>query len=118
MLGIGQIRDGSQVIFNFFARQTQDGDEGGWFALISTRPRGRPDTFVAAGIEHVVFAGAVVQLSGSGWWNGRPGYTFVAEAADLGHPGRGTDTFSVTVRDPDGLEVLRAGGALSAGSVK
>ena len=118
MLGIGQIRDGSHVIFNFFARQAQDGDEGGWFTLISTRPRGRPDTFVAAVIENVVFAGAAVQLSGSGWWNGRPGYTFVAEAADLGHPGHGTDTFSVIVRDPDGLEVLHAAGVLSAGNVK
>ena len=118
MLGIGQIRDGSHVMFNFFARQAQDGDEGGWFTLISTRPRGRPDTFVAAGIENVVFAGVAVQLSGAGWWNGRPGYTFVAEAADLGHPGHGTDTFRVIVRDPDGLEVLRAGGALSAGNVK
>jgi hypothetical protein len=118
ILGIGQIRDGSYVIFNFFARQTQDGDEGGWLTVISTRLRERPNTFVADDIENVVFAGAAVQLSGSGWWNGRPGYAFVAEAADLGHPGQGTDEFSVIVRDRDGREVLHAGGVLHAGNVK
>jgi predicted extracellular nuclease len=118
MLGIGQIRDGSHVNFNFFARQTTDGEEGGWLTLISTRPRGGPNTFVAGDFGSVVFTGTTVQFSGTGWWNGLPGYTLVVEAADLGHPGHGTDTFTVTVRDPSGLEVLHAGDVLHAGNVQ
>jgi len=51
-------------------------------------------------------------------WNGRPGFTFVAESADNRQPGVGLDTFRGTIRDPDGLEVLHTGGALSAGNVK
>jgi predicted extracellular nuclease len=118
MLGIGQIDDGLRVTFTFFAQQTPEGDEGGWLTLISSRPRGRPNTFVAGDLDSVVFAGTAVEFSGTGWWNGLPGHTFVVEAADHGHPGRGIDTFTVTVRDRDGLEVLHAGGVLSAGNVK
>jgi len=117
MLGIGQISDTSRVTFTFFAQQTSAG-EGGWLTLISTRPRARPNTFVAGDLDSVVFAGPTVQFSGTGWWNGLPGHTFVVEAADHGHPGHGIDTFTVTVRDPDGLDVLHAGGVLSAGNVK
>ena len=50
--------------------------------------------------------------------NGRPGYTFVAESADNGKPGRGLDTFSVTVRNPQGEVVLQVSGVLTAGNVE
>jgi len=118
MLGIGQINDSSRVVFMFFAHQTPTGDEGGWLTLISTGPRARPNTFVATGVESVVFAGTTVQFSGTGWWNGVSGHTFVAEAADNGHPGAGRDGFSVTVRDPAGVVVLHASAVLSGGNVR
>jgi len=117
ILGIGQIVDSSRVTFTFFAQQTAAGEERGWLTLIATRPRALPNTLVATSLDGVVFAGTAVQFSGTGWWNGRPGFTFVAESSDNGQPGVGLDTFSVTVRDPNGLEVLHAGGALSAGNV-
>jgi hypothetical protein len=41
----------------------------------------------------------------------------VAESADNGEPGVGRDTFSVTVRDPQGAIVLQTGGTLTAGNV-
>ncbi len=118
ILGIGQIVDSSRITFTFFAQQTAAGEERGWLTLTATRPRALPNTLVATSLESVVFTGNAVQFSGTGWWNGRPGFTFVAESADNGQPGVGLDTFSVTIRDPDGLEVLHAGGALSAGNVK
>jgi uncharacterized protein len=117
LLGIGQIDGSSRVTFTFFAQQTPAGDENGWLTLIATRPRALPNTFVATSLESVVLAGRAVQFSGTGWWNGRSGFTFVAESADNGEPGRGRDTFSVTVRNPQGDVVLQAAGVLTAGSV-
>ena len=118
MIGIGQISDTSRVTFTFFAQQTSSGDEHGWLTLVATRPRTLPSTLVVASLESVVFSGAAVQFSGTGWWNGRPGYTFVAESADNGEPGRGLDTFAVTVRSPEGAIVLQVNGVLNAGNVE
>jgi uncharacterized protein len=117
ILGIGQISDSSRVTFAFFAQQTSAGEEGGWLTLIATRPRALPNTLVATSLESVVFAGSAVQFSGAGWWNGSPGFTFVAESQDNGEPGAGLDTFSVTVRNPQGDVVLQATGVLSTGNV-
>jgi hypothetical protein len=118
IIGIGQINDTSRVTFTFFAQQTSSGDERGWLTLIATRPRTLPSTLVVASLENVVFGGVAVQFSGTGWWNGRPGYTFVAESADNGEPGRGRDTFAVTVRSPGGAIVLQVSGVLTAGNVE
>jgi predicted extracellular nuclease len=117
ILGIGQISDSSRVTFTFFAQQTAAGEERGWLTLIAPRPRTLPNTLVATSLERVVFAGSAVQFSGTGWWNGRPGFTFVAESQDNGEPGAGLDTFSVTVRNPQGAVVFQAIGVLSAGNV-
>jgi hypothetical protein len=73
---------------------------------------------VVAGLDDVVFLGDSVQFGGSGWWNGRAGYTFVAQAADNGEPGAGRDSFTVTVRNPQGAIVLQVGGVLSAGNLQ
>jgi hypothetical protein len=118
IIGIGQITSASRVMFTFFAQQTSSGEERGWLTLLVTRPRTLPNTLVVAGLESVVFAGASVQFSGTGWCNGRPGYTFVAESSDNGEPGRGLDTFSITVRNPLGDVVLQVSGVLTAGNVE
>ena len=118
ILGIGQISDSSRVMFTFFAQQTAAGEERGWLTLIATRQRTSPNTLVSTSLEHVVFAGNAVQFSGTGWWNGRPGFTFVAESQDNGEPGAGLDTISVTVRNPQGDVVLEVTGVLSAGNVR
>ena len=59
-----------------------------------------------------------VTFTGTGLWNGKPGYTFEAQGADRGEPGRGRDTFSMVVRDAKGAIVVNAGGTLSAGNIQ
>jgi uncharacterized protein len=117
MLGIGQIGGTSRASFTFFAQQTEQGEERGWLTLIVTRPRALPSTLVASEFASVVFVGNTVRFAGTGWWNGRPGFTFVAESADNGEPGVGLDTFGVVVRNPQGEVVFQATGVLSAGNV-
>ena len=117
MLGIGQISGASRVTFTFFARQAPTGAERGWLTLAASRPRGFPNTFVAVGFDEVVFLGTAVRFTGTGWWNGHAGHTFLVESSDNGEPGTGRDTFAVTVRNPQGVVVLQASGLLSAGNV-
>jgi hypothetical protein len=59
-----------------------------------------------------------VRIYGVGKWNGRPGYTFEASATDQGEPGRGRDTFSLTIRDPGGNVVANVSGILAAGNIQ
>ena len=117
MLGLGQINGSSRVTFTFFARQAPTGAERGWLTLAASRPRGLPNTFVVVGLHDVVFLGTAVRFTGTGWWNGAAGHTFVVESADNGEPGVGRDTFAVTVRNPLGAIVLQASSVLSAGNV-
>jgi hypothetical protein len=41
-------------------------------------------------------------FSGEGLWNRVAGYSFEARASDEGEPGRGRDTFAITIRDGRG----------------
>jgi probable HAF family extracellular repeat protein len=59
-----------------------------------------------------------VAFSGTGRWNGKKGYSFEASASDAGEPGRGRDTFSITVKDPSGAVVATFEGTLAAGNVQ
>jgi len=59
-----------------------------------------------------------VRFSGTGRWNGRRGYTFDAVATDRGEPGRGRDTFSVTIRNGSGAVVAAFDGTVVAGNVQ
>lgn len=62
-------------------------------------------------------ADAVV-LGGTGSWNGAPGYRFEARATDAGEPGRGRDTFAVTIIAPDGTIVAAVTGTLAGGNIQ
>jgi hypothetical protein len=94
------------------------GNERGSLELLTSRVRALPITFVSESVNDVVFLGTAVRFSGSGRWNGRPGFTFVAEAADNGEPGAGRDLFGVIVRGPQGEIVLQVGGTLNAGNIE
>ena len=72
---------------------------------------------MAVGFDEVVFLGTAVRFTGTGWWNGHAGHTFLVESSDNGEPGTGRDTFAVTVRNAQGDIVLQASGLLSAGNV-
>ncbi len=68
--------------------------------------RGRRPTFDA------------VQFSGTGKWRRASGYTFAVAAADAGEPGRGRDTFTMTVRDARGVVVATVTGAIASGNIE
>ena len=53
-----------------------------------------PGTRPASGVDTATF-------TGTGWWNGRSGYTFEARATDAGEPGRGHDVFAITDSERD-----------------
>ncbi len=59
-----------------------------------------------------------VRLSGTGRWNGRPGYRFEATATDRGEPGRRRDTFALVIRDARGNVVANVSGLLDAGNIQ
>jgi hypothetical protein len=63
-------------------------------------------------------AADTVAFSGTGKWNGKPGYTFQATASDRGEPGRGRDTFSLLVRDAAGNVVVNVADTLDGGNVQ
>ena len=57
-------------------------------------------------------------LCGTGRWNGRDGYTFEAQASDQSELGRGRDTFSLVIRDAQGMSVANVSGALTGGNIQ
>jgi hypothetical protein len=59
-----------------------------------------------------------VMFAGTGKWNRQAGYTFEARATDLGEPGRGHDTFALTIRDPQGAVVAEVLGTLAGGNIQ
>ena len=59
-----------------------------------------------------------VRFTGTGRWNGRPGYTFEVLATDQGEPGRRRDTFSLVVKDPSGKIVTNVSDALDGGNIQ
>ncbi len=59
-----------------------------------------------------------VRFKGIGRWNGRPGYNFEAMASDRGQPSRHLDTFSIVIRDAQGVTVGGVNGTLEDGNVR
>lgn len=57
-------------------------------------------------------------FTGTGAWNGAPGYRFEARAVDAGEPGRGRDRFAITIRDPDGVVVATADAVIEQGNIQ
>jgi hypothetical protein len=60
-----------------------------------------------------------VMFSGTGSWNGAPGYRYEVRATDRGEPGIGHDEFEVTIRTPNGdIVAASARGTLTAGNIQ
>ncbi|MDP2391318.1 MAG: hypothetical protein Q8N52_13395, partial [Acidobacteriota bacterium] len=59
-----------------------------------------------------------VVVTGAGTWNGASGYTFEARAEDRGEPGKGRDTFAITIRSPQGAVVATVDGVITAGNIQ
>jgi fibro-slime domain-containing protein len=59
-----------------------------------------------------------VTIVGTGYWNGRAGYTYEAHATDQGEPGKGRDTFAITIKDPAGVLVASVNDTLDGGNIQ
>lgn len=119
LAGAGRVSPpGSRVSFVFAAFESGAVQTG--VAAITVLRTGGVDTLAVLQPSVVFFLPGTraVLLQGTGFWNGRGGYAFEIGAHDLGEPGRNRDTFSVVVRDPSGMEVLRASGTLTDGNIR
>jgi hypothetical protein len=97
---------GKQKVRTDEFRTTTIGAIGFW-----NDPAFKPSKKARPAVDSVVF-------SGTGKWNGAAGYSFIAEASDEGEPGRGRDTFSITIRDPQGAIVVTTDGVLTSGNIQ
>ncbi|MDP3719958.1 MAG: kelch repeat-containing protein [Acidobacteriota bacterium] len=121
----------ARVSFNF---RIGSPDRGGLRRLdvkVDYKQRGQgPGRFEASALTSVRFSdhpgsdpgqGIVadtVHFSGSGTWNGVGGFTFQAEAADRGEPGKNGDLFAITVRDGAGTLVATVSSAIHGGGIQ
>ncbi len=138
MTGNGTITsNGADYEFTFNIVERAIASERGRLQLLviaprSGRTRERKDRFESTDIGPIAFwndpiasPGRPKQVdadtatfSGVGTWNGTVGYRFEARAADEGEPGRGHDTFSITIRDAAGTVVAMANGTLTNGNIQ
>jgi hypothetical protein len=117
--GAGSIgSNAAKISFRLDVRAAASGDSGSLVLKIGTND-------FSAGVSVVTFASASrlgasdpVSFTGSGSWNGRPGYVFHAAAADNGEPGRGRDTLSFVVYSPEGVVVASGAGTLTTGNIQ
>jgi hypothetical protein len=121
LLGAGHVvaADG-QVWFALDVREAPLYRERGWMVLMIRAGRDRPNWFVSAKVRDIRFTdeGGGVMFTGTGWWNGRPGYTVEVMASDNGEPGRGRDAFSVVVKSPSGEVLIGMSNVLRDGNVQ
>ena len=125
MNGEGTIGSGrSRTMFALDVRESALHVDRGWLVLKVGR------NYFAAAVSNVTFTNtpgfalrpyarsgnASVSFAGSGWWNGRPGYSFEATATDQSRSGR-TDTFTYVVRRHDGSVVASGEGTLTSGNL-
>jgi hypothetical protein len=129
--------DGTDQRFNFHLAERHLGVERGELKYTVTIPKSgkqkeKTDRFDSTSIAAITFwdnpaftpgkgprptVDSVV-FTGTGTWNGAAGYTFDARASDEGEPGRGRDTFALTVRDRNGMVVATVNGTLTQGNIQ
>jgi hypothetical protein len=124
---------GARLHFRFHVRERAPQGERGFLsiALTSWCHGFHADRFVSKTVTSMTFsddAGFLpgrrrapsvdtVVFTGTGEWNGQPGYLYTATATDRGEPGRGRDTFAIEVRNPAGQVVMTHVGPLSVADV-
>jgi hypothetical protein len=139
MMGDGGIEIGTvKHRFDFRVRERANGPgstvAGDLRYRVKTKVRGRDDEdrFDATAITSVTFFNVpgvspgrrppsgidTVSFTGAGTWNGRTGYTFDAIAVDAGEPGRGRDSFAITIRSATGHIVSSVNATITQGNVQ
>ncbi|MEO8678624.1 MAG: Ig-like domain repeat protein [Vicinamibacterales bacterium] len=129
--------DGRDHRFNFHLVERHRGVERGELNYVVVTPKSgkrklKTDRFESASITAITFwddpafkpgkspkatADSAI-FTGTGTWNGAAGYTFEARATDAGEPGRGRDTFALTVRDRNRMVVATVNGTLTQGNIQ
>ena len=132
LAGVGAIvPDDQRVWFAFDVKETSN-VERGWVMVQLRGGRGKPDRYLAAKVTAVQMSDSpdylpsrfaksgidTVVFSGTGAWNGVAGYRFEVSASDRGEPGRGRDTFSLTIYAPSGAVVESVSGVLRDGNIQ
>jgi hypothetical protein len=133
MAGVGTVVAATgRASFMFDVRESPDYTERGWVVLQVRDRRGRPDRYLAANVTDVRLSNNegykpgtfprsgvdTVVFSGTGVWNGQPGYRFEITASDRGEPGPRRDTFSLQLYSPTGELVQSVAGTLRDGNVQ
>jgi hypothetical protein len=128
---------GLRYEFQFHLNERASGAERGWITLeverIGRETRANQiGTFASFNVDTIVFSDNPAfrpgyspkpnidsaSISGTGRWNGMPGYTFSGEVVDAGEPGAGRDRFTMTVRSPQGATVATVTGTITAGNIQ
>ncbi|HZT76131.1 MAG TPA: DNA/RNA non-specific endonuclease [Vicinamibacterales bacterium] len=136
MIGDASIQSGTVTQTAVFGVQegASGADLGALLYTVRTSQRGpgQLDTFTSTTVTNVAFFNVpgvspghkpasgvdTVSFSGVGRWNGRSGYSFDAVAVDAGEPGRGRDTFAITIRDASGHVVSTANATITDGNIQ
>jgi hypothetical protein len=115
--GAFDVEHGRRTSFEFDAGPSA-GSVGGSFFL--QRFRGENITFTGS-VESLSGTGPDATMSGTGTFNGEPGYSFTVELVEKGEPGgfKG-DRIGVEIQAPGGAVVYTTGGttAISGGNVR
>ena len=116
MSGAGLLRvEGADINFQFSVEE--GATESGRLSVL-IRQGSRPVQVIATSIDTVFFAGdGSVVFTGAASIGGVDGYRFEARAADRGEPGR-NDSFTLVLRDSEGLPVATVGGLLAGGNIQ
>jgi hypothetical protein len=113
------VEHGQRTAFEFSAGPAGGGGVTGSFSL--QRFRGDNITFTSDSIDSLTGSGPDATMTGTGTFNGTPGYSFTVELVEKGTPGgfKG-DRIGVEIRDPGGAVVYTTDGttAISGGNVQ
>jgi hypothetical protein len=106
---------GSRPFFDFLAESDSAGATTGRMLF---RAKGQTAVFRGSVISSLSINGVTASLTGTGKWNGQPGYTFDATVADNRPPlKRPPDHMSITIKNPAGVVVYTVSAAVKSGAI-
>lgn len=112
MTGEGSLDDATHTSFGFEVRSTRSGPEG------RIRVHSGAHTFAARSISSLAIDGHTATFTGTGSWDGFPGFTFAVRIVDAGRSdSEHRDRFAITIRDPQGATVFGADWPLRRGDI-
>jgi len=119
--GAYDVESGHRTAFNFSAAPVAGGLGGVAGSFFLQRFRGEHITFTADTIDSLTGSGPDATMTGTGTFNGTPGYSFTVDLVEKGEPGgfKG-DRIGVEIRDPSNAVVYATSGtvAISGGNVQ